>query len=117
MTIAPNRQDGFSGSEAVRQPGNKKTSTALNDAFEHVIKNATKPEEYGEIYVNSHHLAVTAVEVRRGSPGQARVTIVDAEGDFQIGAQRARGDFAIVSSADWLSSEMHCGKDVMDDAL
>lgn len=117
LTIAPNRQDGFSGSEGVRQPGKKQTSTALNDAFEHVVKNATKPEEYGEIYINSHALAVTAVEVRRGSPGQARVTITDAEGDFQVAANRTRNDIAIVASPEWLSSEMQCGKDVLADAL
>ncbi len=118
LTIAPNRQDGFSGSEAVRQPGNKQTNTALNDAFEHVTKNATRPEEYGEIYINSHTPTVTAVEIRRGDPGQARITVNDPAGNFQPAPPRpGAGGITVLSAAEWLSSELHCGQDILEDAL
>lgn len=118
LSISPSRQPGFSGSESVRKPGSKETSGALNDAFEHVVGKATKPEEYGEIYINSHTPTVTAVEIRRGSPGQARITVNDPAGNFQPAQPRpGAGGITVLSAAEWLSSELHCGQDILEDAL
>jgi hypothetical protein len=105
------------------RPGGASVPPEMQKLFEAVTKRETIPVEGGLLYINSHELTITKVDVERRAPFAVRIAVTDAEGDFQPSGPRTTSTpqpdaiSVLGSSSDLLISEARCGKDIFDSVV
>jgi hypothetical protein len=105
------------------RPGGASVPPEMQKLFEAVTKRETIPIEGGLLYINSHELTITKVDVERRAPFAVRIAVTDAEGDFQPSGPRTTSTpqpdaiSVLGASSDLLISEARCGKDIFDSVV
>jgi hypothetical protein len=118
LTAAPK----ISSSSSAR-PGNDSASKAMAAMMEALIRDQTKPAEAGVLYINSHEIVVSGVEVGKGPRREVRVIVTDTADDVESPASSggsvapANGIVVMSLNAELIRSEARCGNDVYDGVL
>jgi hypothetical protein len=101
--------------------GDDEAAKQLQAFIDAVAKEDARPEEFGRLYVNSHDISITAVEVERPPGGRVRITATDPAGDIEFSSPapiEIGGSPADIELADEpIISEARCGSDVFVNVL